>query len=159
MQILDVYKKAYKCRECDADVYYAKVADDGGKIFTTDGKDPNGKYGRDSNCVSVQVDVSKEDTIHKCFTIKAKQLVEEAEEKRIDPKSKPKTEFANIKIKPEIAESLKEFDELVCNAYHVLYDIAGRGRPGADSTSLHITTMGLMHDYFSFRLSKALTKA
>jgi len=42
---------------------------------------------------------------------------------------------------------LKEFDGLVSDAYLVLYEIASRG-PGTTEKDKHITTMGLMHDFF-----------
>jgi len=59
----------------------------------------------------------------------------------------------------ELEAELKQFDEVVSNAYIKLYDIAGRGNPGDNPKGIHITTMGLMHDYFNFRLTKALQKS
>ena len=67
MQIIDVYtKKEYDCHKCGEKVYYAKIADDTGKLVTTDGKEPNGKYGKDSNVLSGAVDVNVKDRLHRC---------------------------------------------------------------------------------------------
>jgi len=46
-----------------------------------------------------------------------------------------------------IDDKLKEFDDIVSSAYIKLYDIASRG-PGVTEKDKHITTMGLMHDFF-----------
>ncbi len=61
--------------------------------------------------------------------------------------------FVNISQTDGLRDELKEFDTLVSNAYIKLYDIAGRGNPGAAHRDLHITTMGLMHDYFTWLAS------
>lgn len=67
MQILDVYtKKEYDCPICKEKIYYAKIADEKGALVTTDGKQPNGKYGKDSNVLSGAVDVNVKDRLHRC---------------------------------------------------------------------------------------------
>jgi hypothetical protein len=67
MNILDVYtKKEYECRTCKAAIYYAKIADDTGALYTTDGQLPNGKFGKESNILSGAVDVHVKDRLHKC---------------------------------------------------------------------------------------------
>jgi len=42
-------KKEYKCPKCKKEIRYAKFFGSDGKILTTDGEEPNGKFGRDSN--------------------------------------------------------------------------------------------------------------
>jgi len=43
-------KRDYKCPKCKtATIKYAKFLGDDGKILTTDGQEPNNKFGRDSN--------------------------------------------------------------------------------------------------------------
>lgn len=80
MKIVDVYtKKEYECKKCKAKIYYAKIANDNGELYTSDGQQPNGKFGKDSNVISGAVDATVQDRLHSCsekYVIKA---VEEAE--------------------------------------------------------------------------------
>ncbi len=75
MKIADVYtKKEYECKKCNSKIYYAKITDDSGNIYTVDGLMPNGKYGRESNVISGAVDVNVKDRLHEC----TKHYVEDA---------------------------------------------------------------------------------
>jgi len=67
MKVLDVYtKKEYTCKKCNAKIYYGKITDDAGNIYTTDGQMPNGKYGKETNVLSGAVDALVKDNFHKC---------------------------------------------------------------------------------------------
>jgi len=142
MQILDVYtKKKYKCNSCEADVHYGKVADDKGVVYTTDGKEPNGVLGRGDNRLSAQVDIGTALLkVHSCWANRATTDIEECEAKRKDPNHQVTGHsFVQVQLSPKIAAELVEFDSLVSNAYVALYDIAGRGSPGALHFDKHNT--------------------
>lgn len=80
MKILDVYtKKQYECKKCNGAIYYAKIANDKGELITTDGKQPNGKMGKESNVVSGAVDATVQDRLHKCTEKYVLKAIEEAE--------------------------------------------------------------------------------
>lgn len=67
MQIIDVNtKKEYKCNKCQAIIYYAKTANNMGVLYTKDGKLPNGKFGKESNILTCQVDALVKDRVHSC---------------------------------------------------------------------------------------------
>ena len=67
MKVVDVYtKKEYTCKKCNAKIYYGKITDDAGNIYTADGQMPNGKYGKESNVLSGAVDALVKDNFHKC---------------------------------------------------------------------------------------------
>lgn len=72
--IAEVYtKKEYECK-CGSKIYYAKIADESGKLYTTDGNEPNGKFGKESNVLSGAVDTLVKDRLHSCtqrFVIEA----------------------------------------------------------------------------------------
>ena len=86
-QIADVFtKKEYECAKCKGKIYYAKLADESGKLITTDGLEPNGRYGKDSNVLSGAVDVLVKDRFHACL----KHYIDEAIQKLNEPKPEPK---------------------------------------------------------------------
>ena len=67
MKVIDVYtKKAYKCSQCNAEIYYGKITDDDGNIYTVDGKMPNGVFGKGNNVLSGAVDALVKDKLHEC---------------------------------------------------------------------------------------------
>lgn len=67
MRIEDIYtKREYKCKKCNSGIYYGKVMKDDGTYYTKDGQPPNGKFGKESNVLSCQVDALNKDQIHKC---------------------------------------------------------------------------------------------
>ena len=81
-QIAEVYtKKEYECKKCNGKIYYAKIADETGKLITTDGMEPHGRYGKDSNVLSGAVDALVKDRLHDC----TKHFVEEAVQKLEKP--------------------------------------------------------------------------
>lgn len=74
MKVVNVYtKKEYKCSKCSAVIFYGKITDDQGNLYTTDGHQPNGKFGKESNIVSGAVDAGTS-KLHGC----TKHYVEEA---------------------------------------------------------------------------------
>jgi len=60
--------KGYQCPKCRADIRYAKFFGDDKKLLTTDGKEPNKKFGRDSNTgwPAEHNPLTKETKIHEC---------------------------------------------------------------------------------------------
>jgi len=153
MNLIDVYtKKSYTCRKCGVETVYAKVADDSGKVYTTDGEKPNGKFGKESNILSVPVDQKDVSTIHGCAQDRVTASIREAEQVRDGGSA----HNFSVEINEQLKAELDVFDKIVSNAYIKLYDIASRGNPNADHLSKHIGTMGLMHDYFTFRLTNKL---
>ena len=75
MKVTDVYtKKSYTCKTCNQEILYGKITDDNGVLYTTDGRPPNGKFGKESNVVSGAVDSAVKDRLHSC----TKHYVEEA---------------------------------------------------------------------------------
>jgi hypothetical protein len=75
MLITDVYtKKEYTCKKCNQTIYYGKITDDDGRLYTKDGQMPNGKFGKDSNVISGAVDALVKDRLHEC----SKHFVEQA---------------------------------------------------------------------------------
>ena len=59
---------------------------------------------------------------------------------------------------PELDASLELFDKIVSSAYLKLYQIASRSVTATTDRDKHISTMALLHDFFSFRLANALEK-
>jgi hypothetical protein len=86
MKLLEPYcgkeEKPYTCSKCKERVCYAKVADDEGTFYTEDGNLPNGKFGKESNVLSAQVDFAVQDRVHKCAEGFVNKAVKEAREKR-----------------------------------------------------------------------------
>ena len=80
MNVLEVYtKKEYECKKCKAKIYYGKIADDNGALYTNDGQQPNGKFGKDSNVISGAVDVNNKEKLHSCSEKYVLKAIEEAE--------------------------------------------------------------------------------
>lgn len=158
IKVIDVYtKKPYTCNSCQQEVYYGKVTAEDGSLLTKDGKAPNGKYGKDSNVLSAAVDINNKEKIHSCYYNKVVEDIAAAEAKKGNPDAvPPKHNMVQYNLTEDLKVELKEFDELVSNAYIALYQIASRGNPGGTPKDIHIGTMGLMHDYFTYRLTKAL---
>jgi hypothetical protein len=150
MKIIDIYGKEYTCSKCDAKVNYGSVDDGSGKALTKDGKPFNQIFGKGSNKISVAVNTGTTEA-HPCYAkLVAKQIAEVA---RPPPKEEPKTVENDVWV----TDPMGEFEILVKKAYDRLFIIAGRFcEEGASVKEKHITTMGLMHDYFAFRASKKL---
>ena len=61
--------KEYECKKCHKNTKFAKFYDDKeGKLLTVDGKEPNGKFGKETNVFSARVNLDK--TIHPCYEVK-----------------------------------------------------------------------------------------
>ena len=60
-------KKTYVCKKCNKGIQYAKFFGDDGKLITTDGKEPNGKFGKESNVFTTSVFPDK--TLHECYPV------------------------------------------------------------------------------------------
>lgn len=153
MNIADVYtKKSYTCKKCDGQVYYAKVTDDQGKIVTEDGKLPNGKFGKESNVLSGAVDANDKTKFHECY-------LSNLQKKYQDAIGLTKEEIPNLKM-PTFQDGLvgkpdDVFEELANNAYLKLSILASKFcGAGATAKEVHITTMGLMHDYFQWKTTQ-----
>ena len=161
IKTIDPYtKKAYVCNTCSKEVYYAKVVEEDGTLLTKDGKAPNGKFGKDSNVLSCAVDINNKENVHSCYYNKVVEDIAAAKAKKGNPDAAPSNHnIVQYNLTDEVRAELKEFDEMVSNAYIVLYDIAGRGNPSGNHKDKHIGTMGLMHDYFTWKLIKALEKS
>lgn len=153
VQIKDVYDKDYTCSKCQESVNYGKVYDDKGNLVTKDKKPFNKKFGKESNALSAAVNKGTT-SLHHCY---ASNVVREYEEltgevKNAEPR--PQLEIQNM---PESTERhLNEFQNEVECAYLKLHALATRFAPsGALDREIHISTMGLMHDYFSFLQTKS----
>jgi len=91
--------KGYQCPKCRADIRYAKFFGDDKKLLTTDGKEPNKKFGRDSNTGWAADPITKQ--IHEC---KPKTFPESALKK---------TDTLDKSINPQNTEALTKFDKVV----------------------------------------------
>jgi hypothetical protein len=148
MNVIDIYtKKEYTCKKCNGQVYYGKVTSPEGKLITKDGNQPNGKFGKESNVLSAAVDVNNKEKFHGCYLSLVERQYDEAQG------LKQTTTNTNIfTTSPD-----DEFEIIANKAYYKLNILASKFC-GAEATvkDKHITTMGLMHDYFSFRASKGI---
>lgn len=113
MKVTNVYtKKEYKCKKCDGVIFYGKITDDDGNLYTIDGMAPNNKYGPDSNVVSGAVDSSNQSTLHAC----TKHYVEEAVAKA----PAPNTDRQNQSSLSEKVSGFKP--EFVNETEHILWN-------------------------------------
>jgi len=152
--IKDIYKKEYECKKCKVKIFYGKVATPEGKLVTKDGNAPNGKFGKDSNVLSAAVNA--DGTLHPCYADYVKRDYQDMAEE-------PSTETISEPYNPRVVggepvdEELRAFENTVNKAYTKLNEMARRycGN-AADEREIRICTMGLMHDFFSHRVSNAL---
>lgn len=141
MKVVEIYKKEYKCSKCGSDVQYGKVTDESGKIITKDGNSPNGKFGKESNVLSAAVDVGT-DNLHPCYS----DLVKRDFDKFAGT---PQVDTSNSR------DTIGEFVDVANTAYMRLSVLAAKLNGGnATAKENHITTMALMHDYFSYLQSR-----
>ena len=151
MNVIDIYtKKEYTCKKCGTQVYYGKVTRDDGTICTKDGQNPNGKFGKESNVLSAAVDVNNKEKFHECYL----PLIEKQynESNRLKAPLKQPDIIDNFSTNPD-----DEFEIIANRAYQKLYILASKFcGEGSNVKDKHITTMGLMHDYFQFRTSKGI---
>ncbi len=150
MNNIDIYDKEYKCSKCGDPVNYGKVADSKDNYITKDRKPNNKKYGKESNVLSAAVDAGST-TLHKCYADLVERDYRELTSTPEPKEAALKPGELNVKIDPKNKESLDEFEKVVNDAYLRLHQIATRFAPeGAITREIHISTMGLMHNYFSF---------
>lgn len=144
MQIIDIYGKEYTCSKCDAKVNYGAASKDGKTAVTKDGKPFNNKWGKDSNKLSVAVNAGTTE-IHPCYAnLSIRDFDELTGElpKRVEGPAET----------TDTVEGYDSFIKQVKTLYAKLYYEAGVFcGEGATVKDKHITTMGLIHDYFSFR--------
>jgi hypothetical protein len=120
VQILDVYDKDYTCKSCSKTVQYGKVADSDGKLVTTDKKEPNKKYGKDSNVLSGAVDKGTLN-LHACY---AKSVTD-----KYNTYTQPSIGETAINSKPGEPAEVKWYSELdqltpqQSNLYHGYHDL------------------------------------
>ena len=158
MEIESVYtKKEYVCNKCNQKIYYAKIADEAGDIVTKDGRKPNGKYGKESNTLSVAVNVSKKSEFHECY----KEFAEKKYAEAILLKGEPEKIINNFSMptfqNSKQGDDVEEFISVANNAYQKIYVLSSKlCGGGATAKDIHITTMGLIHDYFDFRSTRGL---
>lgn len=111
MKIIDVYtKKEYKCPKCKEPIYYAKVANDSGVLYTTDGNTPNGKFGKDSNVLTCQVDALVKDRVHGCSKAELEGKLLGPLDKIVEPpkvKEMTVSDVAEPRMRKEIENNLK----------------------------------------------------
>ena len=151
MNVIDIYtKKDYTCKKCGTQVYYGKVTAPDGTLVTKDGQNPNGKFGKESNVLSAAVDVNNKEKFHECYSNFVEKQYNEAMKLK-QPLKQPDTSNS-FTTSPD-----DEFENIANRAYQKLYILASKFC-GADANvkDKHITTMGLMHDYFQFRTSKGI---
>lgn len=143
MKIVEIYKKEYKCSKCGSSVQYGKVTDDSGNIITKDGSSPNGKFGKESNVLSAAVNAGTE-TLHPCYGDLVKRDFDQYAAPQVESKwETPKT------------DTIGEFTTVANEAYLRLSVLAAKLNGGnATAKENHITTMALMHDYFSYLQSR-----
>lgn len=109
MQLLDVYtKKEYKCPICGDAIYYAKIADNSGKLVTKDGQLPNGKFGKDTNVLSGAVDVNVKDRLHKCTAAKTTDQYNTLSQGPMDAINSGGTVLATAEVKWNVSHGLTE---------------------------------------------------
>jgi hypothetical protein len=132
VNILEVYtKKEYECKKCKAKIYYGKIADDEGRLYTTDGQPPNGKFGKESNVISGAVDALVQDRLHKC----TEKFVYDAIEKAKGGSPGVQKTFSNIKTEwsnAELDEKGEEFKEGLKAFKNVAYHLAKEEHPELD---------------------------
>ena len=152
MKIIEIYGKEYTCSKCNAKVNYGTASNDGVKGLTKDGLPFNKVFGKGSNRISVAVDAGTK-TEHGCYAkLVAKQISEIPEVSNTQPTPKQ-----TVENDVWVTDPMGEFEILVAKAYTSLNIIAGKFcEDGASVKEKHITTMGLIHDYFYFRMSKGL---
>jgi hypothetical protein len=131
MQLLDVYtKKEYTCPVCNAAVYYAKIADNSGKLVTTDGQPPNGVYGKGNNVLSGAVDANVKDRLHNCTAEKTTKKYQELTQEPLanqainspnyKPPVKPKVVWNASNGETAVQKLLKDgYKEINDLAYHL----------------------------------------
>ncbi|UVF62394.1 hypothetical protein [Nitrososphaeria virus YSH_174770] len=104
MQVIDVYtKKVYTCNKCNKEVFYGKVTDNDGNIYTTDGMPFNNKFGKESNAISGAVLTT--DKVSFCCDEKKQYAVDAVAKAQPPATAKPKREF--------VAEYLSEPQQLL----------------------------------------------
>lgn len=144
MKVIEIYKKEYKCSKCGSGVQYGKVTDESGKIITKDGNSPNGKFGKESNVLSAAVNVGT-DSLHLCYADLVKR---DFDQYATTPQVESKWETTKTDV---IGKFVDEANE----AYLRLSVLAAKLNGGnATAKENHITTMALMHDYFSYLQSR-----
>jgi hypothetical protein len=158
MEIQSVYtKKEYVCNKCNQKIYYAKIADELGDVVTKDGRQPNGKYGKESNTLSAAVNVSDRNKFHECY----KEFAEKQYNEALLKKGTPEKVINNLNMPTfkdgKIETDVGEFITIADNAYQKIFILSSKlCESGATVKDKHITTMGLLHDYFDFRSSRGL---
>lgn len=125
MQIIDVYtKKEYECKICKGKVYYAKVTNDKGELYTIDNLLPNGKYGKESNVLTCQVDTLVKDQVHKCQKTNISEKIKELEGKQptlnTQVQERPKTKEMSV---TDFAEpAMRKEIEVHCKVLRIIED-------------------------------------
>jgi hypothetical protein len=146
MQIIGIYAKEYDCSKCNGKINYGQASKDGKTPVTKDGKPFNNKYGKESNVLSVAVNAGTTE-IHPCYSSYA---IKDYDELTGAIQAGPDVSL-NGMSNSEV-EGYDEFIDIVKSLYVKLNYEAGKFcGEGAMAKDKHITTMGLIHDYFSFR--------
>lgn len=147
MKVIEIYGKEYPCSKCQKPVNYGGVEGSDGKPITKDGKPFNHVFGKGSNKISVAVNAGTTD-IHPCYKDLTQQQVDEA--------LAGNTKTPTVAATPGIinpSTPVQEFKDTTNSVYHQLEDLAAKlSGDGATAKDKHITTMALLHDYWSFRL-------
>ena len=150
MKVTKIYtKKEYTCKKCDGQVYYGQITDDVGKTITKDGGVPNGKYGKESNILSGAVEVNNKAKFHECYLSNLQKQYRDATE--LYQEERPIINNMPSTSKDIIGEFLVEANNFYQRGSPTAAKFCGAGATVKD---VHITLMGMMHDFFLYKTSK-----
>ena len=142
MEIINIYGKEYTCSKCNKKVNYGQCSEDGKTPVTKDKKPFNKKYGKESNVLSVAVNAGTVE-IHPCYSAL---VVRDFDE--ITGVIKTGHSLTDSIIHDDLYD---DFEDIVRQQYLKLNILSGKlCGEGATVKDKHITTMGLLHDYFSY---------
>tara|TARA_R110002051_G_scaffold70342_1_gene126427 strand:+ start:1102 stop:1569 length:468 start_codon:yes stop_codon:yes gene_type:complete len=152
MKVTKLYtKKEYTCKKCDGQVYYGQITDDEGKTITTDGSTPNGKFGKESNVLSGAVDANNKTKFHECYLSNLQQKFRDAtnlyQEERPVINNMPDVSKMD---KGLVSDFLVEANDFYQRASPTASKFCGGGATAKD---VHITLMGMMHDFFAYKIA------
>ena len=139
MNIVDVYtKKEYKCKVCQKPIHYGKIAKENGELYTTDGHQPNGKFGKESNVLTGAVDALVKDRLHACSKDSALKQIDALNEGKTS-QTQLSTSNATPTIKwpagSEPREELEKTKQVVIESLRYGEQITGELYPEMDTNS------------------------
>jgi hypothetical protein len=140
MHIIEIYGKQYECSKCKGQVNYGAASEDGKTPLTKDGKPFNNKWGKESNKLSVAVNAGTVE-IHPCYANLVEKDYAALTGEKLEAKGSTPLEQDNI----------QEFTILWNKVYQQCSILAAQvSDERTDALGKHITTCGIVHDYFSY---------